>query len=116
MKRTNTGDTAKMVDVILQSNEGLGVKEIMRRIGYEKDAGNAYAMLWQYANRTGRIYIKKGLWYKMPVDETVKTQPRTFEWKPLVHSLMAPFQRPVYDAPGCVIRSRMNAHETEVLA
>jgi hypothetical protein len=31
--------------------------------------------------------------------------PRTFEFKPLTKLPAAPFQRPVYDAPGCKIRS-----------
>ncbi len=42
--------------------------------------------------------------------------PNTLPWKPLVSLPKAPYQRPVYDAPGCVIRSRMNTHETEKLA
>lgn len=42
--------------------------------------------------------------------------PPTRDWKPLTVLPKAPYQRPTYSAPGCVIRSRMNAHETEVLA
>ena len=40
-------------------------------------------------------------------------QPNTLEWKPLVSLPKAPYQRPVYEAPGCVIRS---IHDRKVLA
>lgn len=39
--------------------------------------------------------------------------PCTREWKPLTKLPQAPFQRPTYDAPGCVIRS---IHDRKVLA
>lgn len=40
-------------------------------------------------------------------------KPNTREWKPLTKLPQAPFQRPTYEAPGCVIRS---IHDRKVLA
>lgn len=30
--------------------------------------------------------------------------PQTREWKPLTKLPVAPFQRPTYEAPGCIVR------------
>lgn len=31
-------------------------------------------------------------------------QPQTREWRPLTKLPVAPFQRPTYEAPGCIVR------------
>jgi hypothetical protein len=54
--------------------------------------------------------------YQQKIDAQRKERlamPPTFEWKPLTKLPVAPYQRPTYSAPGCVIRS---IHDGKVLA
>ena len=114
----NTGTSARVVDLIKNST-GMDIHDLYEKSGYQGTYNAFGKIVYQLSHRS--VIHKSGkLWMIGPKPDSGKkakvVPPRTYEWKAYIHRLSAPFQRPAYDAPGCVIRSRMNTNEVEVLA
>lgn len=106
-----TGWSVRLYDYI-QKHEGKTVREILAAVKYVQKYEYGYNLIFQLTKRGAVVYIDQKVYLsrsevKPNPDPTTKNKapPRQpTVWKPL-QLARTPWQRPTYDAPGCVIRA-----------